>query len=116
MFTYTRVFTNEAGDSQFEDIPVYLNGKGEIGSLSEAYPVQNLVFRTTDGSYNYDFHLAPARQFIVLLDGEIEITTSTGEKRVFRGGDIVLVEDTTGKGHKTRQLNPGTRKSIFITL
>jgi hypothetical protein len=42
--------------------------------------------------------------------------TSTGEKRTFRGGDIVLAEDITGKGHKTRQLNPGIRKSIFITL
>ncbi len=116
MFTYTRVFTNGAGDSQFEDIPVSLDGKGEIGSLSEAYPVQHLVFRTTEESYDYDFHVAPARQFIVLLDGEIEITISTGEKRTFGGGDIVLVEDTTGKGHKTRQLSSGTRKSLFITL
>jgi hypothetical protein len=116
MFPYTRVFTNEAGDSQFEDIAVSLSGKGEIGFLSVAYPVQGLVFRTTDGSYDYDFHVAPARQFIVLLDGEIEITTSTGEKRIFSGGNVVLVEDTTGKGHKTRQLSSGTRKSIFITL
>lgn len=116
MFTYTRVFANEAGDSQFEDITVSLSEKGGIGFLSEAYPVQDLVFRTTAGSYDYDFHVAPARQFIVLLDGAIEITTSTGEKRIFGGSDVVLVEDTTGKGHKTRQLSPGTRKSIFITL
>jgi uncharacterized cupin superfamily protein len=34
----------------------------------------------------------------VLLDGEIEIGTSTGEKRTFKGGDVLLVEDTTGKG------------------
>jgi hypothetical protein len=51
----------------------------------------------------------------VLLDGEIEICTSTGEKRTF-GGDVLLVEDTTGKGHQTRQLSPGTRRSLFITL
>jgi hypothetical protein len=116
MILITRIFTDKTGESQFEEIQVSLTGKGDIGSLSEAYPVENLAFRTTDGSYNYDFHVAPARQFIVLLDGEIEIVTSSGEKRNFRGGDVLLVEDITGKGHKTRQLNPGIRKSIFITL
>jgi hypothetical protein len=116
MITITRIFNDAAGDSQFEEIQVPLTEKGDIGSLSDAYPVEHLAFRTTDGSYDYDFHVAPARQFIVLLDGKIEIVTSTGEKRTFQGGDIVLAEDITGKGHKTRQLNPGIRKSIFITL
>jgi hypothetical protein len=51
-----------------------------------------------------------------LLDGEIEIETSLGEKRIFKGGNILLVEDTTGRGHKTRNLQPFKRKSIFITL
>ncbi len=110
----TRIFTDDAGDPQFEQIQVSLTGKGKIGSLSDAFPVDSLTFRTT--GENYHFHVAPARQFIVLPDGEIEIVTSIGEKRTFRRGDIVLAEDITGKGHKTRQLNPGIRKSIFITL
>jgi hypothetical protein len=116
LLSFTRVFADAAGDSRFEEMAVPLEEKGEIGSLSAAYPVEGLSFRTTEASYDYDFHLAPARQFIVLLDGEIEIGTSTGEKRTFRGGDVVLVEDTTGKGHQTRQLSSGTRRSLFITL
>ncbi len=116
LFNFTRLFTDAAGDSRFEEISAPLEERGEIGSISAAYPVEGLSFRTTEASYDYDFHRAPARQFIVLLDGEIEICTSTGEKRTFRGGDVLLVEDTTGKGHQTRQLSPGTRRSLFITL
>ncbi len=114
--TFTRIYSDEAGDSRFAETPVSLSDKGEIGSLSAAYPVEALSFRTTEASYDYDFHPAPARQFIVLLDGEIEIRTSTGETRTFKAGDVLLVEDTTGKGHRTRQLSPGTRRSLFITL
>ncbi len=116
LLSFTRLFADEAGESRFEEIAVPLEEKGEIGWLSTSYAVDTLSFRTTEATYDYDFHRAPARQFIVLLDGEIEICTSTGEKRTFGGGDVLLVEDTTGKGHQTRQLSPGTRRSLFITL
>jgi hypothetical protein len=32
---------------------------------------------------------------------------SDGEKRIVRAGDVLLVEDTTGKGHRNRCLSPG---------
>jgi len=51
-----------------------------------------------------------------LLDGSIEIETSLGIKRTFRAGEILLMEDTHGKGHKTRNLLPEKRKSVFIVL
>jgi hypothetical protein len=50
------------------------------------------------------------------MDGEIEIETSLGEKRVFKHGDVLLVEDTTGKGHRSRNLTRQIRSSLFITL
>jgi hypothetical protein len=39
-----------------------------------------------------------------------------GEKRSFKTGEILLVEDITGKGHKTRNIENKPRKSIFITI
>ena len=75
-----------------------------------------MIFRETPGDYDYDWHPAPRRQYIVLLDGEIEITVGGGETRRFRGGDVLLVEDTTGRGHRTRAVDGRPRRSIFITL
>ena len=115
-FNITRVYADENGDSRFEEIAKPLVSAGDIGFLSEPEAVESIIFRKVVPSYDYDFHLAPARQYIILLDGEIEIETSLGEKRQFRAGDILLVEDTTGKGHRTRNLLPAVRKSIFVTL
>jgi hypothetical protein len=89
---------------------------GDIGLLSPAYPVKEIIFREVLPTYDYDFHTAPQMQYIILLDGEIEIETSLGDKRTFGAGEVLLMEDTTGKGHKTRNLQPIKRKSVFITL
>lgn len=115
-FAVTRIHTDAKGDSRFEDISIPLNDGGEIGFLSEAQKAETVIFRKVIESYDYDFHNAPARQYIILLDGVIEIETSTGEKRTFDSGQVLLVEDTTGKGHRTRNINTAVRSSIFITL
>jgi hypothetical protein len=115
-FTITRVFADADGESHFENISKPLVGAGDIGFLSAPEAVESLIFRKVLPAYDYDFHRAPARQYIILLDGAIEIETSLGEKRGFKAGDILLVEDTTGKGHRTRNLLPAVRQSVFITL
>src|ERR1700712_265086 len=116
MFRVTRIYSDTNGDSHFENIEIPLNEAGNVGRLSAELPVKGIVFREVDPSYDWDFHTAPQKQYIILLDGEIEIETSLKEKRIFKAGEVLLVEDTTGKGHKTRNLQPVKRKSIFITL
>lgn len=116
MLTITRVYADPKGESHFEDIELPLEEAGDIGFLSKKIPAKEVMFRKVKPTYDYDFHTAPQRQFIILLDGEIEIETSLGEKRQFRGGDILLMEDTEGKGHKTKNLQEMERKSVFIVL
>lgn len=113
---YVRIYSDDNGDSQFEDVDIPLSDNGIIGNLSEAYPVKSIQFRENIPDYDWDFHTAPAKQFIILLDGEIEITTSLREVRIFKAGDILLVEDIHGKGHKTRNIKHQLRRSIFIKL
>lgn len=112
----TRVYAGDDGESHFDDVDILLRDAGSIGRLSVRHPVKDIIFRENDADYDYDWHHAPQRQYIVLLDGEIEIETSDGEKRRFAGGDILLVEDTTGRGHRTRTVNKKPRRSVFVTL
>ena len=114
-FTITRIYSDKSGDSHFEDIHIPLSPAGPIGYLSEKINVKTLTFRKVLPEYDYEFHTAPARQFIILLDGEIEIETSLGRKRIFGPGHILQMEDTEGKGHRTKNLIPIERKSIFVT-
>ena len=116
MFTVVRIYSDEKGDSHFEEISVPLKENGMVGSLSDAIAAKEVIFREVEPTYDWDFHTAPQKQYIILLDGEIEIETSLHQKRKFFGGDVLLVEDTTGKGHKTKNLRPVKRKSIFITV
>ena len=112
----TRVYSDKNGDSQFEDVDIELFDNGEIGRLSKNIDVKSMQFRKVSPDYDYDFHHAPQKQYIVLLDGGVEITTSLGETRQFQTGEILLMEDTTGKGHKTKNLERSERTSIFIHL
>ena len=52
----------------------------------------------------------------MLLDGGIQIETSTGDTKSFAPGEVILVEDTTGKGHRTKNLEAKTRRSVFISF
>jgi len=116
MFSITRIYSDNNGDARFEDVSIPLNDAGEIGKLSEALPVKTIIFREVDATYDYDFHNAPQKQYLILIDGEIEIETTLGEKREFKAGDVILLEDTDGKGHRTKNLQSIKRKSIFITV
>ncbi len=113
---YTKIYADRTGESHFEDVSVLLHDHGVVGFLSALESVSWIQFRENKEDYSWDFHTAPDRQFIILLDGEIEIETSDGVVRRFKGGEILLVEDVSGKGHRTRNITKQVRKSLFIKI
>jgi len=115
-FKITRIYADASGESHFEDISVPLTDKGAIGYLSGQVPAKGIIFRKVEEQYDYNFHNAPARQYIALMDGSIEIETSDGEIRSFGAGEVLLVEDITGKGHRSRNIQKAIRSSLFILL
>ena len=112
----TRIAADSAGESYFEEIEVALQPGGPLGRMSEPLPVDSMILRENDPGYDYDWHTAPRRQYIVMLEGEVEISTSDGQTRIFGPGEIVLVEDTEGRGHKSRSPSGKPRRSIFLPL
>lgn len=112
----THVYTGSDDRTHFDEIDIALSDAGEIGRLSEIVPATGIIFRETDADYDYDWHPAPCRQFVVLLEGAIEIEVGDGEKRRFEGGDVLLLEDTSGKGHRTRTVDDRPRRSLFLRL
>lgn len=113
---YTRIYSDKSGESHFEKIDIDLTEEGPLGALSGVFKAKAVQFRENSADYYWDYHNPPSKQFIILLDGVIEITTSLGEKRQFSGGDILLLEDLEGKGHRTEHIKKEKRKSVFIQL
>ena len=103
----TRLYCDTDGESHFEDIDVAFNlvdfaPPAPPLSLSAFLPATQYGCLKGPGGWYGDWHPAPARQIMFYLAGEIEAEVSDGEKRRFGPGSVTLVEDTTGRGHRSR--------------
>ena len=112
----TRIFTGSDGESHFEDIDIPLRDLGPIGAMSELIEATGLVLRETGPDYDLDFHNAPRRQFVINLDASVELEVGDGTKCLVGPGEVLLAEDTTGRGHISRAVGGRKRRSIFVAL
>lgn len=112
----TRLYTGSDGESHFDEIEIPLEDSGDIGVMSPLQEATGIIFRETGPDYNYDWHTVPQRQYVITLSGAVDIEVGDGTVKRFGPGDILLAEDTTGKGHCSRAVNAQPRKSIFVTL
>ena len=111
-----RLWVDDRGESHFQDVEVRLDEATRAGRLSARVPVTGLIFREVPADYDLDWHPAPRRQYIVNLPARVEITATDGQARRIGAGQILLVEDTWGKGHLSKALDGKLRHCLFITL
>ena len=109
------LYVDDKGETHFRDIEVDWVEEGAAGKLSKRLPATGIIFRQVQPNYDLDWHPAPRRQYIINLDAGVQITASDGEARVIGAGEIILVEDTTGKGHLSQGLGQ-MRHSLFIPV
>jgi quercetin dioxygenase-like cupin family protein len=112
----TRLYVDAKGETHFEDVDIPFVESGPGGQTSKRYPASGIVFRETAGTYDYDWHNAPRKQYIINLDGAVDITVSDGETRRIGAGEVFLVEDVTGKGHISKAVDGKMRHSIFVPV
>ena len=110
------LYTDAAGESHFRDIEINWVEERNFSKLSARLSATGVIFRETSGDYDISWHPAPRRQYIVNLDGGVKITASDGEAREIKAGEVILVEDTTGKGHLSQSIGRQMRHSIFIPI
>ena len=110
-----RLYTGSDNESHFEDIEIDLQATGDM-MASALEPAHGIMFRTAPASHYSDYHPAPRRQYVITLSGAVEIEIGDGTIRRFGAGDVMLAEDTTGRGHITRVVGGAPRHYVFITL
>ena len=79
-------------------------------------PATGIVFRWHEPGNFIDWHVAPKKQFIVTLEGQVEIGLGDGSVYTLGPGDMMLAEDLTGQGHTTKAVGDRTRVSIAIPV
>jgi hypothetical protein len=111
-----RLWVDQKGESHFQDVEVEYVETTKAGRLSARLPATGIIFREVQPDYDLDWHPAPRRQYIINLDAGVQITASDGEARRIGAGEVLLVEDTWGKGHLSKALDGKLRHCIFVTL
>jgi quercetin dioxygenase-like cupin family protein len=110
------LYADEQGESHFRDIEVEWVEEAHGGRLSPSASARAVTFRQVPATYDQDWHTAPRRQYIINLDAANRMTASDGETRVIGPGEVVLVEDTTGRGHRSQAVEGKTRHCIWVAL
>ena len=111
-----RLYADKNGESHFEDVEITFTESTRAGRLSPRLPATGIIFPEVSPDYDLDWHPAPRRQYIINLDAGVQITASDGEMRRIGAGEILLVEDTWGKGHRSRALDGRLRHCIFVPV
>jgi len=110
------IYADADGISHFRDIEVEWVEQIRSSDRSAVLPVTSLQFRRTEADFALGWHAAPRRQYMINLDAAAEITVGDGETRVIEAGEVVLVEDTAGKGHVSRSVANTLRHSILVHI
>ncbi|WP_019931076.1 hypothetical protein [Nocardia sp. BMG111209] len=117
---YTAIVTGADGGSRFTDADIPLAAREiaagvppmRIGGLPSAAGVAYVRSEFFDSTP----HPAPARQWVVMVRGVIEVTTTDGVRRRFGPGDLVLAADTDGTGHSTVAVGAPPFEALFIPV
>jgi hypothetical protein len=109
----TRLYTNDSGLSAFQDIDLVLERIGVEQSAGLPVPT-GLLLNETDAGHHYDWHNAPARQWVITLQGEIEVQLRDGSARRFGPGSVLLADDLIGSGHATRVLDGVPWRCVYV--
>ncbi|NKB50319.1 MAG: hypothetical protein GKS02_13255 [Alphaproteobacteria bacterium] len=116
---YMRTFATEDGGSSMEEISVeaipteFVPGNPSMG-VSEPQNAGTVKFLQVDPGWDGGWHPSPARQYMVPLTGGFRVETTDGQAVELRPGDLVLLDDTSGKGHHTTMLD-GVECWIAVT-
>jgi hypothetical protein len=119
---YPRLFAKPDGTSHFEDKEMEL----DVGfAVPPAEPLHTAKLSAASDvfwigavpTWKGDIpHPAPRRMVFVTVKGEYQITASNGEARRFPLGSMLLIENTTGIGHITKNISNGDTIVLAVGL
>jgi len=94
----TRLYTGPDGQTHAEETEAAFTSNGVLKLME----VTGAELHRMSPSSTADWHTGPRRQYVIILSGTGEMEVAGGQKVPLEPGHIDLIEDTTGKGHITR--------------
>ena len=106
---HLRIYADADGCSHFEIGTVDLASKDYAPpapalNTSAGAAAEKIVFLELPVGWYGEWHPTPVRQWLILMTGACEFEAGDGERAMRQAGDVVLLEDTHGRGHQTKVL------------
>ncbi len=117
------LFTDTDGRARFRDDPVPLTEGTPITRLSALQASGGCQFRHSPVGFASDFHCTTTPQWLVVLQGSMEIGLQDGGTRVFGPGECFYSNDTLPPGatfdpqrhgHRSRLLGDAPLVTMFV--
>ena len=118
---YVRLCSDSTGASHFDDDELTFTladfaPPAPPISVSQLFQTEGAAFISSPPGWVGNWHPAPQRQYFVCLTGRLEVEVSDGEIRTFGPGEVILVEDTWGKGHISRVVGEDRVYAVVVSL
>ncbi len=84
-----RMYTGKDGITHLED----------VNPKDLKLPAKEVSIHTNPLGFKPNLHITQKRSLIIVRTGKVKLIVEDGSSRVLNAGDIILAEDTTGKGH-----------------
>lgn len=108
--SYTRIYCTPDNESHFDTVTTDLSkvdaAPPALPFYAKGSPATRVAFAAFEGGWGAQdettkkYHPAPAPQYVIYLAGQMQVTTSDGQSRQFRVGDVLRTEDLAPcKGH-----------------
>jgi len=116
MIRCIRIWTNDAGNSSFEEGELHLNHGKPGDSIGPSATAVSVSFRATQPEQALEWHDAPTHQLVLTLGGTLEFKTHDGQTFIIRPGDVLLAEDTEGTGHVWRIIGEEPWRRAYVVV
>ena len=121
--TLTELYTAADGRARFRDLPVPLAEGTPAARLSRVLASGGCQFRHSPIGFASDYHCTTTPQWLLVLQGRMEIGLQDGSTRVFGPGECFYSNDTlpvgaafdaTLHGHRSRLIGEEPLVTLFV--
>lgn len=121
--TLIELYTDADGRARFRDCPLALAEGSPAARLSALRASGGWQFRHSPAGFASDFHCTTAPQWLVVLQGRMEIGLQDGSARVFGPGECFYSNDTLPAGarfdpqvhgHRSRLVSGESLVTLFV--
>ncbi len=103
---FFHLHVDESGESLLSplEFPVRETPAGTVRGISDIGATTTGIGQFIGRKPDIGLHPAPRRQFLVILQGELEIVATSGQRQRLVAGDVLLADDVGSKGHISRDV------------